>query len=80
VRVVAEYTARGPTRARTTISGEWVFVSLEDTLTKGERKLADTGNAEFVIEARRRCQSAMRDADALPRGPSERAGVAPMTT
>jgi uncharacterized protein YbcI len=61
VRVVADYTGRGPTRARTIISGDWVFVSLEDTLTKGERRLAETGNADFVMDARRRYQSAMRD-------------------
>jgi uncharacterized protein YbcI len=61
VRVVADYTGRGPTRARTIISGDWVFVSLEDTLTKGERRLAETGNADFVMQARRRYQSAMRD-------------------
>jgi uncharacterized protein YbcI len=60
VRVVAEYTGRGPTRARTMLTGDWVFVSLEDTLTKGERKLAETGSADFVMDARRRFQSAMR--------------------
>jgi uncharacterized protein YbcI len=40
MRVTADYTGRGPTRARTTINGEWVFVTLSETLTKGERKLA----------------------------------------
>jgi uncharacterized protein YbcI len=29
VRITADYTGRGPTRARTTINGEWIFVTLE---------------------------------------------------
>jgi uncharacterized protein YbcI len=48
-------------RARTTINGDWIFVTLGDTLTKGERKLAATGRVEFVREARRAYQDAMRE-------------------
>jgi uncharacterized protein YbcI len=61
VRVIADYTGRGPTRARTMIVGDWVFVALEDTLTKGERKLAEIGRGQFVMESRRTFQTAMRD-------------------
>jgi uncharacterized protein YbcI len=61
VRITAEYTGRGPTRARTTINGDWIFVTLGDTLTKGERKLAETGRLDFVREARRAYQDAMRE-------------------
>jgi uncharacterized protein YbcI len=61
VRITAEYTGRGPTRARTTISDEWVFVTLSDTLTKGERTLASTGRTQFVRETRKAFQDAMRD-------------------
>jgi len=61
VRITAEYTGRGPTRARTTINGDWIFVTLGDTLTKGERKLAETGRPDFVREARREYQDAMRE-------------------
>jgi uncharacterized protein YbcI len=61
IRVVADYTGRGPTRARTMIHGDWVFVALEDTLTKGERRLVDIGRGDFVIEARRVFQTAMRE-------------------
>jgi uncharacterized protein YbcI len=61
VRITAEYTGRGPTRARTTINGDWIFVALSDTLTKGERKLAEAGRLEFVREARRAYQDAMRE-------------------
>jgi uncharacterized protein YbcI len=60
VRVVAEYTGRGPTRARTIIHGDWVLVSLEGSLTKGERRLSEMGDADFVRESRRRYQVAMR--------------------
>lgn len=61
VRVVADYTGRGPTRAKTTIDGDWVFVTLQDALTKGERKLAESGRSEFVLESRKVVQNAMRD-------------------
>ena len=61
VRITADYTGRGPTRARTTINGEWVFVTLSDTVTKGERKLAHTGRAQFVRDTRKAFQDAMRD-------------------
>lgn len=61
IRVVAEYTGRGPTRARTIINGDWVIVILEDGLTKGERKLAEIGRSDFVVNTRRAYQSAMRD-------------------
>ena len=58
--MIAEYTGRGPTRARTTVSGDWVFICLEDTLTKGERKLAANGHADAVLETRRNYQEIMR--------------------
>jgi uncharacterized protein YbcI len=61
VRVLSEYTGRGPTRARTIINGDWVFVTLVDTLTKGERKLNEIGRGDFVLESRRAFQSAMRE-------------------
>jgi uncharacterized protein YbcI len=62
VRITAEYTGRGPTRARTTINGDWIFVTLTDTLTKGERTLAASGRDQFVRDTRRAFQDAMRDA------------------
>ena len=61
VRITAEYTGRGPTRARTTINGDWIFVTPSDTLTKGERKLAEAGRMDFVREARRAYQDVMRE-------------------
>ena len=41
VRVVREYTGRGPTQARCTIDQNSVTILLADTLTTGERRLAD---------------------------------------
>ena len=61
MRITADYTGRGPTRARTTINGEWIFVTLSDTLTKGERKLAATGRSQFVRDTRKAFQDAMRE-------------------
>jgi uncharacterized protein YbcI len=61
VRITADYTGRGPTRARTTISGDWIFVTLSDSLTKGERKLAASGRAQFVRDTRKAFQDAMRE-------------------
>jgi uncharacterized protein YbcI len=60
VRVLADYTGRGPTRVRTILNGDWVFVTLADTLTKGERRLAEIGRADFVLDARKAFQGAMR--------------------
>ena len=59
VQTISEYTGRGPTKARTTITHDWVFVTLEDTLTKGERKLAESGRPESVLKTRHDFQSAM---------------------
>lgn len=61
VCILAEYTGRGPTRARTVINDDWVFITLEDALTKGERKLGEIGRADFVLESRKAFQKAMRE-------------------
>jgi uncharacterized protein YbcI len=61
VKTTAEYTGRGPTRARTTIDGDWIFVALGDTLTKGERTLAETGREHLIRNLRREFQDAMRE-------------------
>ena len=61
VRMLREYTGRGPTRARTTIRDNVVLVMLEQTLTKGERSLTQKGRGEKVLEIRREFQEAMRE-------------------
>lgn len=60
VKLIAEYTGRGPTKARTTLSGAWVFITLQDTLTKGERQLALNGQGETVLQLRKQYQTIMR--------------------
>jgi uncharacterized protein YbcI len=40
--------------------GEWIFVTLTDILTKGERKLAASRRGHFVRSARREFQDVMR--------------------
>ena len=61
VGLVREYTGRGPTKARTTISRDTVVIVLEDALTKGERKLVESGESEHVLQTRRKVQRMMRD-------------------
>jgi len=61
VRLLHEYTGRGPTRARTTISRDTVVILFADTLTKGEQKLVQSGDGSVVLEMRHRFQEAMRD-------------------
>jgi len=61
VRCTREYTGRGPTKARTHISEDTITTYLADTLTKGERALAETGQQDEVREMRRAFQRAMRN-------------------
>jgi len=60
VRIVSEYTGRGPTQARTRISEDLVTVILKDTLTKGERSLVRDGRASLVLDMRKAFQNMMR--------------------
>jgi uncharacterized protein YbcI len=61
VRVLRDYTGRGPTRAHTVINRDSVLILLSDTLTKGERSLVAKGDARAVLEMRHRFQEAMRE-------------------
>jgi uncharacterized protein YbcI len=60
VRLLAENTGRGPTKARTTIDGDLIVVVLQNSLTPGERFLADDNRGEQVLDMRRAYQDAMR--------------------
>lgn len=62
VRITAEYIGRGPTKARTSIRDDLIVVLMQDTLTKAERTLLETGQGDFVMETRSRFQMTMRDA------------------
>ena len=57
---MSEYTGRGPTKARTTISKDLITVVLEDTLTKGERSLVADGKDDLVLTTRFAFQQTMR--------------------
>jgi uncharacterized protein YbcI len=61
VRVLRDYTGRGPTKVRSVIDNDSVTVLLGDTLTPGERRLADGGRAEHVLNNRHEFQRLMRD-------------------
>ena len=60
VRVLREYTGRGPTKARTYLNDDVVTVVLQDTLTKGERSLVADELDELVLTMRKAFQGTMR--------------------
>ncbi len=61
VRIHREYLGRGPTQARTTFRDGALVVMLFDALTKAERSLVASGQAEAVLGIRKTLQRAMRD-------------------
>src|SRR5256885_15412105 len=61
VRALAKTTGRGPTQAKTTLGDNGVFVVLQDTLTVGERSLAEAGEGVAVLDLRRRWQRVMQN-------------------
>jgi uncharacterized protein YbcI len=60
VRALSRTTGRCPTKAKTTIGENGVFVVLQDTLTHGERTLSDAGQGRAVLDLRRRWQAVMQ--------------------
>ena len=61
VKITAQYTGRGPTKARTTIAEDLVVVVMADTMLKAERSLVEQGEAETVLALRKMFQTAMRE-------------------
>jgi uncharacterized protein YbcI len=61
VRLYSEYTGRGPTRVRTTVRGTLVVCIAHDSMTKGECRLVEAGEADTVVSIRRKFQTTMRD-------------------
>ncbi len=59
VRIMREYTGRGPTRARTSIRDDVVVVVLSDTMLKAERSLVDDGKPQLVLNMRKEFQNTM---------------------
>ena len=62
VRLLRDYTGRGPTQAYTTITDSHVIVVLRDALLKAERSLVKDGHSDAVIDMRRRFQRTMKHA------------------
>jgi uncharacterized protein YbcI len=61
VRLHREYYGRGPTKARTYITGDLVAVVLEETFTRVERTLVDHGDRDAIQQIRRQFQQRMAD-------------------
>jgi uncharacterized protein YbcI len=61
VRALARTTGRGPTKAKTTLGDNGVFVVLQDSLTVGEQTLTDAGQGQAVLDLRRRWQAIMEE-------------------
>jgi uncharacterized protein YbcI len=60
VHALRRTTGRGPTKAKTTLGTNGVFVVLQDSLTHGEQTLADAGHGDAVLDLRRRWQGVMQ--------------------
>ena len=60
VRLMAEYTGRGPTKARTTVTQDLCVILFADGLTKAERTLVAAGDQELVLSVRRQFQRTMQ--------------------
>jgi uncharacterized protein YbcI len=54
-----EFYGKGPTAAKTYFNDDWVFVVLEDGLTRNEQTLLKAGQDQLVREVRLRFQEAM---------------------
>jgi uncharacterized protein YbcI len=61
VRLLSDYTGRGPTRARTFFNDDMITVVLQDTLTKGERTLVAKDRSGLVLLTRTTFQEVMGD-------------------
>jgi uncharacterized protein YbcI len=60
VKLVSEYTGRGPTKARTYLNDDVITVVLQEMLTKAERSLVRDGESELVLRTRLAFQQTMR--------------------
>ena len=61
VRLLSQYTGRGPTRSRTFLHDDMVTVVLQDTLTKAESTLVDKDQRTLVLQTRATFQAVMGD-------------------
>src|SRR4051812_34881676 len=56
-----EYYGKGPTAAKTYFNDDWVFVVLEDGLTRNEETLVEAGEEKLVRHVRGRFQEVMSE-------------------
>lgn len=61
VAVYADHLGRGPTKARSYMAESVITCLLEDTMTKAERRLVESGRTEAVLEVRTTFQETMRE-------------------
>ncbi len=61
VRLLSQYTGRGPTKARTFVNDDLVSIVLQDTLTKAEQTLVERDHEALVLTTRATFQQVMRD-------------------
>jgi uncharacterized protein YbcI len=61
VRLLSQYTGRGPTKARTFLHDDMVTIVLQDTLTKAEIQLVQNDQGELVLTTRKTFQDIMGD-------------------
>jgi uncharacterized protein YbcI len=61
VRLLSQYTGRGPTKARTFVNDDHVTIVLQDTLTKAEQTLVDKNHRDLVLSTRATFQQVMRE-------------------
>ena len=61
VRVYADHVGRGPTKARAYADRDIIVCVMEDTMTKAEKTLVDSGRSAAVKQVRDALQETMRD-------------------
>jgi uncharacterized protein YbcI len=59
VALFKEFYGKGPTAAKTYINDDWVFVVMEDGLTRNEQTLVEAGEHALVRQVRMRFQEVM---------------------
>jgi uncharacterized protein YbcI len=62
VRRLAEVSGRGPSRARTTLGQDAIFVVIQEALTRAEREVVRIGDEAAVLRMRHGLQRAMEAA------------------
>jgi len=61
VKIYADHVGRGPTKARAYADRDIIVCVMEDTMTKAERTLVDSGRSAAVKQVRDALQETMRE-------------------